>query len=183
VAYRERMMGRYTSIFGLLLALRVLMPLSAAAQMPSLLSSDALPQAVPAISVFTDWRVACLRDTGQDMRCRAEPARIISATGPAPSLTIVREENAEVLILRTPLGLLLSPGVALSVDGNLLGRLSFQICEADGCSVPVRLTGQLRSALQRGRELDITMIQRDGTPWRSTLSLMGFTAALGALAQ
>jgi invasion protein IalB len=152
-------------------ALRALAPLSALAQMPSAGLVDSAP-ALPDIRVHGDWRVACA-----GAECIAEPLR---QTTPL-SVSIARDGDGQVLVLRAPLGLLLGEGVAVSVDGRALGRLAFLTCESDGCVAPVRLDGGLRSALRAGQDLSLTIIPRAGDPVEARYSLIGFIAATGDL--
>lgn len=156
------------TIAALLLALA---PLSALAQMPSAALVDSAP-ALPDIRAHGDWRVAC---AGQD--CVAEPARQVAPL----SISIARDGEGQVLVLRAPLGLLLGEGVAVTVDGRALGRLAFLTCESNGCVAPVRLDGGLRGALRAGRELTLTIVPRQGDPLTVRYSLIGFIAATADL--
>ncbi len=154
-----------------LAAFLALAPAAALAQMPSGGLVDTAP-ALPDIRAHGDWRVAC---AGSE--CVAEPARQIAPL----SISIARDADGQVLVLRAPLGLLLGEGVAVNVDGRALGRLAFLTCEVDGCVAPVRLDGNLRSALRAGRELDLTVVPRQGDPVDARYSLIGFIAATGDL--
>ncbi len=148
-----------------------LAPLSALAQMPSATLVDSVP-ALPDIRAHGDWRVAC---AGTD--CVAEPARQVAPL----SISIARDDDGQVLVLRAPLGLLLGEGVAVTVDGRALGRLAFLTCESDGCVAPVRLDGGLRGALRAGQELALSVVPRQGDPLTARYSLIGFIAATGDL--
>ena len=154
-----------------LAALLALAPLAALAQMPSAGLADGAP-ALPDIRVHGDWRVACA-----GAGCLAGPRGQVAPL----SLSIARDGDGQVLVLRAPLGLLLGEGVAVSVDGRALGRLAFLTCESDGCVAPVRLDGGLRSALRAGQDLSLTIIPRQGVPVDARYSLIGFIAATGDL--
>lgn len=145
---------------------------AAMAQMPSSALIEAAP-VVPGISVQGDWQVACL-----PQGCRAEP-RMSGA--PGLGLTVVPEGQGLVMVLRTPLGLLLGEGVAVTVDGRAVGRLAFLTCEADGCVAPVRVEGGVRAALRGGTAMVLTLRRRDGTVLAAEYSLLGFIAATDRL--
>ncbi len=153
----------------------------AVGQMPTLLPEATAPPSTPAISVFSDWRVICATRDDDHQACRIEPIAVKSETGAAPSVSILRDDDGEVLVLRAPLGLLLPQGAVLRVDGRELGRLAFQTCETDGCVAPVRLTSQIGTAIRRGIRLEIELTSRDGVRLQNTVSLLGVTAALGVL--
>lgn len=153
-------------------ALLVVLPVIAAAQMPSASLLDSAPL-LPDMRSHADWRVAC--DPGG---CTAEPVVQV----PPLSLALTYDSDGEVLVLRAPLGLLLGEGVAVSVDGRALGRLAFLTCEQNGCVAPVRLGGTLRSALRGGRDLTLTLVRRDGTAITASYSLIGFISATTDLA-
>ena len=124
-----------------------------------------------------DWSVICDGASGSD--CIAAPAAFNSESA---QIYVVDDGTGPVMVVRTKLGVLLGEGVLLSVDGETIGRLGFQICEENGCVAPLRLRGAPLRAMQRGTELNITLVDRGTGEQNSEVSLLGFSFILRALA-
>jgi invasion protein IalB len=127
--------------------------------------------------VHRDWTVECVEASKPE--CIAVPA-VQSIEN--VQIYIVDDGAGAVLVVRTPLGVLLGEGILLSVDGAQIGRLGFQICEESGCVAPLRLQGTPLRAMQRGTEMTVTVLFQGTGAQQTDVSLLGFSAALRALA-
>lgn len=145
--------------------------------------------------VFTDWVVTCpnpaLADTNTTVspRCTMQPQA--SAYEGAANIKRLyaqmiavnnNEAQVPVFVLETQLDLLLPEGILFQIDAGKPQKLAYRSCHADGCIVPFRLTSQMRAALRRGTNLKLTFKTLEGATGQVTISLLGFTRALQALA-
>ena len=80
-----------------------------------------------------------------------------------------------------PLGVLLPPGIAISIDGGEPERLPIRHCEPGGCLAPFELEDGILRQLRSGTELQVMAYGIDEQQVSIPVSLMGFTAALNAL--
>lgn len=161
---------------------------------PSLLiESLRKPQAVVAATIaenFNDWQITCpnpaLKTPSTDP-CTMQPNgavfsqsdKILRLYG---RMITVQGKQVPVFIVQTSLDLLLSNGVSFKIDGRKPIKLAFRSCHADGCIIPFRMSGQIKSALQRGAKLSISVQTLDAKIEQVSLSLSGFTKALQKLA-
>lgn len=148
------------------------------------------------------WMIACkisyTKNTTKDKPCRMEPVQGGVSTTPAPfQLTIERikipkqKTTANIVIIRTPINMLLAEGLSIKVDRARPIRVAFRSCHIDqtasnkpatgSCLVPLRLSGKILKAFKRGTALTISGNSISGKKLKSTLSLIGFTNAIGSL--
>lgn len=91
------------------------------------------------------------------------------------------QSEEPVLLLSFPWGILLSPGLTLSIDGKKRQTLPFEICNPSGCHVGLPIRSELLIALKRGNDLQLTFYDAAKSPVAPKISLTGFTAAYEAL--
>lgn len=132
-----------------------------------------------------DWEVRCAPD---DSECFMYQLALDQNRNPVAEINIVRLEedspaSAGVTIL-TPLGTLLRPGVALSIDGGERRSYPFIWCDASGCFSRFALSEDEVGALKQGNTATLTLfsVGAPGTPVELRLSLSGFTASMDAIA-
>lgn len=134
---------------------------------------------------FQDWTLRCLPE-GEQRRCEmVQPVEDPESGEPVMMMVVTRQGggNPPVAWLVLPLGVLLPPGVGVSVDGAEPQRLAIRHCEPGGCLVPWELTEDSLASLRSGNRLEILAYDIDEQQVAVPVSLLGFTAALEALPQ
>jgi len=137
---------------------------------------------------FQDWVVRCamvtVQDGSQHQACEMAQELTQSDTGQRVLSAIVRKTRDDTgLTVIAPFGLLLSQGVAMSIDGSDPVPIAFRTCLPGGCIAPKVLSDAELASLARGNEAVLTMANTNDQPFTVTLSLAGFSAALKRLGQ
>ena len=133
------------------------------------------------------WEVAC---PPQGSNCAM--AQIGNDESGTPVLEMVvrkLEEPLEVgertaiavLDVITPLGVVLTEGLAVSIDGGREESAPFQICTEQGCLVREPIDDDLVTRFKRGNSAVISVIAANQGEVKATLSLSGFTKAYNDL--
>lgn len=86
-----------------------------------------------------------------------------------------------VLDVITPLGVVLTSGLSLTIDGGRAESAPFQICTEQGCLVREPVDDELIGRLKAGGNAKLTVIAANQGEVSSTISLSGFTKAFNAL--
>ena len=131
-----------------------------------------------------DWEVRCAND-GQVCFI----SQIINTAEGAPVmrarvLPISGNEQAPaVLSVQAPLGVLLPPGVAISVDGGQSSSIPFLYCVENGCYAQAPVANDALAAFRRGAAAQVTITPANDreNPVATRMSLMGFTRAFDSL--
>ncbi len=102
----------------------------------------------------------------------SKPRAATSSTGqPIPAL-------AEIFV---PLGVYLPAGLGLRVDQGEANEAPFYSCVPLGCSVRAPLTNEMIETLKRGSTATVIVAINPRNTIEISLSLRGFTAALGSI--
>lgn len=86
-----------------------------------------------------------------------------------------------VLDVITPLGVVLTEGLALTIDNGKREAAPFQICTEQGCLVREPIDQDLINRLKRGNSAVLSVIAANQGEVTSSLSLNGFTKAYDSL--
>jgi invasion protein IalB len=84
-------------------------------------------------------------------------------------------------VIAMPLGVPLTQGVQLSVDGAEIRQVPFQVCRRDGCTAFVPLDEPAISAFKAGAQAVATVDNGQGEGLNLPISLAGFTAGYGSI--
>ncbi len=133
------------------------------------------------------WEVAC---SPQGDNCAM--AQIGSDASGTPVLEMVVRKLAEpleaegrkataVLDIITPLGVVLTSGLALQIDSGRSESAPFQVCTEQGCLVREPVDDELIGRLKAGGKAKVTVVAANQGEVSSTLSLSGFTKAYNSL--
>lgn len=134
-----------------------------------------------------DWRMLCVPPQSScrlEQRIFLEAAAEKDAARPLLQVLIVPNETPEpklVLLLVTPLGIQLPPGVGFQIDQTDERILAVQRCLPQGCQVLVGIDAALRRALEQGHEAVVRVQLPDGRRLGIPVSLKGLTQGLKAL--
>jgi invasion protein IalB len=136
---------------------------------------------------FQDWLLRCGRSEQGPEVCELQQQRTDNEgrTVMAVAVGTVPGTSDLGLLIILPLGILLPPGVSLTVDGGAETPLQVERCERQGCRIEMLMEPPLLNRLKAGREAKVFFeaydpegqLQRLGVP----ISLLGFTAALNEL--
>jgi len=86
-----------------------------------------------------------------------------------------------VLDIITPLGVVLTSGLSMSIDGGRSEAAPFQICTEQGCLVREPVDDELIGRLKAGGNAKVTVVAANQGEVSSTISLTGFTKAFNSL--
>jgi len=86
-----------------------------------------------------------------------------------------------VLDVITPLGVVLTEGLAVTIDGGEPESAPFQICTEQGCLVREPIDDSLIKRFKAGNSAEISVIAANQGEVKATLSLSGFTKAYDGL--
>jgi invasion protein IalB len=150
---------------------------------------QATPPAAPEMTErkFQDWLLRC----GQTQEGR-EVCEMQQQTTDKEGRTVMAVAIGTVpgrsdlgLLIILPLGIILPAGVQLTIDGGAEMPLELDRCERQGCRIEMLIEPDLLGRLKSGREAKVFFEADDPQGQRRRLgvpiSLLGFTAALGAL--
>jgi len=140
-----------------------------------------------ATAKYGSWEVAC---SPQGDNCAM--AQIGKDTSGTPVLEMVIRKLKEpleadgrtataVLDIITPLGVVLTSGLSLKIDGGKSEAAPFQICTEQGCLVREPVDDQLIGRLKAGGNAKVTVVAANQGDVSSTISLSGFTKAFNSL--
>lgn len=94
-------------------------------------------------------------------------------------IRIAKDGGAE-LVLETPTGILLAPGVTIAVDGQEAGKAPFTACAPRGCEASITIDQNLINALAKGKAFSVTVKSIRGKDLSLQFQLDGFTKAYAA---
>jgi len=86
-----------------------------------------------------------------------------------------------VLDVITPLGVVLTEGLSISIDGDRKESAPFQVCTEQGCLVREPVDDELIARLKRGNKAAVSVIAASQGEVSSIISLKGFTKAYDSL--
>ncbi|HSH43506.1 MAG TPA: invasion associated locus B family protein [Arenicellales bacterium] len=156
-------------------------PLAAAQDEPQGAAGDA-PDSE--ITRFEDWGVECRQPPSEETkRCIMFQRQVLEDGRTLLVLTVRKapDDRPPLAILQLPLGVLLEPGVSLSVDGGEPRELRYRLCDEGGCIVTFLLDEALQNAFRQGQNARVVVVTADQRRVNVDVSLSGFTAAFNAL--
>jgi len=131
--------------------------------------------------IYAPWARFCLK--GQAANAKqvcfvGKDGRVESGQAVIGAVLIEPEgETKKTLRVTVPLGMQLSNGTRLIVDGSSPAVSPYVICFANGCMSDYDLTPALLASLRNGRSLTVQGIVNSGRPLSLTLPLAEFNAA------
>jgi invasion protein IalB len=152
------------------------------AQAPTPKGDLGAPEAEPSQQ---PWLLDCGEQEGFSLgKCRLLQTIVIKETG-QPLLTAAMEQrpgNAGYsLVLKVPHGILLTPGMALEVDGIDRMVLKYRLSDATGVFAATIVTDKLLGAMKKGDALKVSVVTANGQKVGIPVTLRGFTDAFNKL--
>jgi invasion protein IalB len=127
----------------------------------------------------SDWRVECT-NSGKMLDCRAY-AQVVQRDNKhiITSLTVryPAETKKPVMMVQTPLGILVSEPVSISVDSAEPEHAKIQTCTQACCFAGSAIPDALLAAMRSGKQLKIAFANSNKQTITVTLPLAGFALA------
>ncbi len=168
---------------------------AAPTQAPTQAARSAAPAAAPGAALEGenvtrttqgDWEVACapngecaMAQIGTDAEGTPVLEMVVRKL-PEP-LTIGDRTAIAVLDIVTPLGVVLTDGLGLSIDDAARESAPFQICTEQGCLVREPIDATLVERFKKGSNVKVEVVAAAKGDVTTDLSLRGFTAAFDGL--
>ena len=129
--------------------------------------------------VFGSWTVVC--STGEKKRCVAQQQLANAKNNQVLAAAAVRigDSGAE-LILQTPSGVVIAPGVTLSVDSQETAKAPFTACAPRACEAIFKIDQNLINSLAKGKSFIATVQSLRGKNVNIEFQLDGFVKAYAA---
>lgn len=142
--------------------------------------------AAPTVERFDDWEVHCGEGASAAAKgnCKAVQRLAVKDSGETVFLlTVLPDAGGKGLvgIVSVPLGGYLAPGIELSIDGRKPYKLLVETCNASGCHAGFALAGNVLAQMKAGSKAVFRVWTAKEKPADVTVSLAGFTKAIGAL--
>lgn len=133
---------------------------------------------------FGDWRLICSVQsdpaTAQAPQTCFISERVIDPGSQKTVLVVTvgyfRAGGQPGALISMPLGIPLSTGVQISVDGRTVSTIPFEVCRRDGCQAFMPLTDSIVSAFKAGNAAAATVRTGERGAFNVPFSLQGFTA-------
>lgn len=129
-----------------------------------------------------DWQVECPTAGG---RC-AMSQLINNPSDNQPLMRVVvmypEQFDGAAITFLVPLGVILAPGLELTVDGNAAAAFPYQNCQPGGCRADLPAQPELLQRLRGGSVATLSFIDPNGQQIDLDISLSGFTAAINRIA-
>lgn len=130
---------------------------------------------------YEDWTIGCQANQAGQQECLMFQDIIADGTDQSIMRVTVVKMPRPMIIVTTPLGVMLVPGLAVAIDQQEVSRMQFQICIEPGCRSQIDLPPELVQRFKSGVAATITLVGPNGQPIPIPVSLKGFTAAYDAL--
>ena len=133
---------------------------------------------------YESWQLFCAASKpGEPQDCEIHQLLANKDGKLAAGLYLIKRGGGNVVMVRVPLGVLLSKKMMLQIGGGITtDALTFLRCDANGCIAQMPATEAFLGALRSGSEATVTMYADATKPVPVKFTLKGFAAAERALA-
>ncbi|TAL27320.1 MAG: invasion associated locus B family protein [Alphaproteobacteria bacterium] len=139
---------------------------------------------------FNDWRLVCETPAkGGKKQCEVFQ-RMMWGKDKGTALTtlvhmVKNKDKKDVTMIRvvTPLGTLLTPGMAIKIDDGKQIKVPYLQCLPGGCLVDMVFDQEMMDKMKKGKTLFVAYRAGNGKDAQLPVSLKGFGPALDAMAQ
>ncbi len=143
----------------------------------TLLSPSAFAQGVVKAQ-YGDWQMSCDTPPGASFEQCAIIQNVTAEVQPNVGLSVIvlktADQQARLLRVLAPLGVLLPNGLGLDVDGKDIGRVAFVRCLPNGCVAEVVLDDALLKTLSEGQNAIFVVFKTPEEGVGIPVSLNGF---------
>jgi invasion protein IalB len=127
---------------------------------------------------YGDWQMSCDTPPGASFEQCAIIQNVTAEDQPNVGLSVIvlktADQQARLLRVLAPLGVLLPNGLGLNVDGKDIGRVAFVRCLPNGCVAEVVLDDALLKTLSEGRNAIFVVFKTPEEGVGIPVSLNGF---------
>lgn len=139
------------------------------------------PEAAPvAGQTASQWVKLCGNDPSVNKEICFIQRELRSDTGQFLASAGIREVKGEarkVLLVQTPVGMLIQPGMRVQIDKGKQEAAKYTICLQNACFAELPINDDFVSSAKKGGELVLTTLNQQAKAVSFKLSLSGFTAA------
>ncbi|RUT31450.1 invasion associated locus B family protein [Arsenicitalea aurantiaca] len=132
-----------------------------------------------------DWQMSCDTPPGASFEQCAIIQNVTAEDQPNVGLSVIvlktADQQARLLRVLAPLGVLLPNGLGLNIDGTDLGRVAFVRCLPNGCVAEVVMDDELVAQLSGGSTAIFVVFKTPEEGIGIPVSLNGFEDGFGAL--
>lgn len=132
-----------------------------------------------------DWQMSCDLVPGALEEQCALIQNVTAQDQPNVALSVIAlktaDQEARLLRILAPLGVLLPNGLGLNIDGEDLGRVAFVRCLPNGCVAEVVMDDELMSKLSEGDSAIFIVFRTPEEGIGIPVSLNGFAEGFAAL--
>jgi invasion protein IalB len=134
---------------------------------------------------YGDWQMSCDTPPGASFEQCAIIQNVTAEDQPNVGLSVIvlktADQQARLLRVLAPLGVLLPNGLGLNVDGRDIGRVAFVRCLPNGCVAEVVLDDQLIKTLSEGTNAIFVVFRTPEEGVGIPVSLRGFSDGFAQL--
>jgi len=127
---------------------------------------------------FGDWQMSCDTPPGASFEQCAIIQNVMAEDQPNVGLSVIvlktADQQARLLRVLAPLGVLLPNGLGLNVDGKDMGRVAFVRCLPNGCVAEVVLDDKMIDTLSTGKDAIFVVFKTPEEGIGIPVSLNGF---------
>jgi invasion protein IalB len=127
---------------------------------------------------YGDWQMSCDTPPGASFEQCAIIQNVTAEDQPNVGLSVIvlktADQQARLLRVLAPLGVLLPNGLGLNVDGKDIGRVAFVRCLPNGCVAEVVLDDELIKTLSEGSNAIFVVFKTPEEGVGIPVSLKGF---------
>jgi invasion protein IalB len=134
---------------------------------------------------YGDWQMSCDTPPGASFEQCAIIQNVTAEDQPNVGLSVIvlktADQQARLLRVLAPLGVLLPNGLGLNIDGKDIGRVAFVRCLPNGCVAEVVLDDQLIKTLSEGTNAIFVVFRTPEEGVGIPVSLRGFSDGFAQL--
>jgi invasion protein IalB len=134
---------------------------------------------------YGDWQMSCDTPPGASFEQCAIIQNVTAEDQPNVGLSVIvlktADQQARLLRVLAPLGVLLPNGLGLNIDGKDIGRVAFVRCLPNGCVAEVVLDDALIKTLSEGTNAIFVVFRTPEEGVGIPVSLRGFSDGFAQL--
>jgi invasion protein IalB len=135
------------------------------------------------IDTVQDWRMTCPPRTSKKGFCVLQQMIYQKGTNNViAELNVVPKDKVDQLTVVTPLGVLVTPGLRVSIGSAVTKPLQFKTCVQVGCIATTPIDSSMASALAQNTSGQILLVAGNGKTVALNYSLRGYKDAMAARA-
>jgi invasion protein IalB len=127
---------------------------------------------------YGDWQMSCDTPPGASSEQCAIIQNVTAEDQPNVGLSVIvlktADQQARLLRVLAPLGVLLPNGLGLNIDGKDMGRVAFVRCLPNGCIAEVAMDDALLNSLSSGKSAIFVVFKTPEEGIGIPVSLNGF---------